>query len=105
MKRFGKLDSNNLITHIECVVDAEAVTEQNGIDFLRHVHKNNDNWVEIPNRAVEIGYTYDPSAKTFTPPQPFPSWTLDSNREWQAPVDYPSDTTGHTWNEADQTWD
>src|SRR6056300_1287011 len=37
-----------------------------------------------------IGYTYDATKDKFITPQPFPSWSLDSNDDWQAPITYPT---------------
>ena len=39
-----------------------------------------------------IGYSYDPSKDKFILPQPYSSWSLDANDDWQAPVTYPSVT-------------
>jgi len=38
------------------------------------------------------GYVYDPVKDKFLTPQPFASWSLDSNDDWQAPITYPSVT-------------
>jgi hypothetical protein len=38
------------------------------------------------------GYTYDFAKNKFLAPQPFASWSLDSNDDWQAPITYPSIT-------------
>lgn len=52
------------------------------------------------------GFTYDSSKNKFIRPQPYPSWSLDSNDDWQAPVDRPSDTSKrYVWNETDRRWD
>ena len=40
-----------------------------------------------------IGYSYDASKDKFIQAQPYPSWALDSNDDWQAPVTYPSATS------------
>ena len=37
-----------------------------------------------------IGMVYDPVKDKFLSPQPFASWSLDSNDDWQAPITYPS---------------
>jgi hypothetical protein len=52
------------------------------------------------------GDVYDPAKNKFLGPQPFASWSLDANDEWQAPVTYPTDTEGYTlsWDEAGQKW-
>ena len=36
------------------------------------------------------GYTYDFAKNKFLAPQPFASWSLNSNDDWQAPITYPS---------------
>jgi hypothetical protein len=40
-----------------------------------------------------IGYTFDSHKNKFIAPQPFASWSLDANDDWQAPVAYPTVTT------------
>ena len=52
-----------------------------------------------------IGYRYDASKNKFISPQPFASWSLDGSDDWQAPITYPSVTSGSgftymiSWNE------
>ena len=52
-----------------------------------------------------IGYRYDASKNKFITPQPYASWSLDSSDDWQAPITYPSVTSGSgftyfiRWNE------
>ena len=52
------------------------------------------------------GFTFDAAKNKFISPQPFASWALDGNDDWQAPVTYPTDTTDKTirWDEAGQKW-
>ena len=52
-----------------------------------------------------IGYTYDTENDVFYPPQPYPSWTLNSNWVWEAPVEYPDDGNFYQWNEETTSWD
>jgi hypothetical protein len=49
-----------------------------------------------------IGWTYDEQANQFVAPQPFKSWTLDENNDWQPPT--PKPDGNYYWNEATQTW-
>jgi hypothetical protein len=51
-----------------------------------------------------IGYTYNADADVFVAPQPFPSWTLDSNHDWQPPTPYPTDGETYYWNEEELAW-
>ena len=52
-----------------------------------------------------IGYRYDASKNKFITPQPYESWSLDGSDDWQAPITYPSVTSGSDftylirWNE------
>ena len=49
-----------------------------------------------------IGYTYDEQANQFVAPQPYESWTLDENNDWQPPTLKPDGD--YYWNETTQTW-
>ena len=53
-----------------------------------------------------IGMVYNESKDKFLAPQPYASWTLDANDDWQAPVAYPTDkdNKGITWDEDNQRW-
>ena len=60
------------------------------------------------------GFVYDPVKDKFLRPQPYASWSLDDNDDWQAPVAWPtilSYTVGEeehfydvTWNEEGLKW-
>ena len=54
-----------------------------------------------------IGWTYDSVKEKFIAPQPFASWTLNSDDEWEAPVVEPAAEEGkvHNWNEENRQWD
>ena len=49
-----------------------------------------------------IGWTYDEQANQFVAPQPYASWTLDENNDWQPPT--PKPDGNYYWDEATQTW-
>jgi hypothetical protein len=57
-----------------------------------------------------IGDTFDSSKDKFIKPQPYPSWSLDSNDDWVAPVTYPtiteidSNIVYTSWDEDNQKW-
>jgi hypothetical protein len=50
------------------------------------------------------GYTYDAEADVFVAPQPYPSWTLDGNHDWQPPVPRPTDDRMYRWDEDTLSW-
>ncbi len=52
-----------------------------------------------------IGHVYDPSKDKFLNPQPYASWSLDDNDDWQAPVAAPDKGTGSSGNEIVPDWD
>ena len=49
-----------------------------------------------------IGWTYDEQTNQFVAPQPYASWTLDENNDWQPPT--PKPDGNYYWNEDTQTW-
>ena len=51
-----------------------------------------------------IGHTYDADKDVFVRPKPYPSWSLDENSDWQAPVAMPDDDKAYYWNEDDKEW-
>ena len=55
-------------------------------------------------RPAAIGWNYAEDADAFYAPQPFPSWTLDDDYRWQAPVPYPTDGGDYYWDEETGTW-
>jgi len=59
----------------------------------------------IRKQYAGIGMKYDPEADVFVYPQPYASWTLDENYDWQPPVAYPTDGEAYNWNEETTTWD
>jgi len=51
-----------------------------------------------------IGYSWDGAG--FAAPQPFASWTLNTDSYlWEAPVAYPTDGIMYRWNEDDTDWE
>lgn len=52
-----------------------------------------------------IGFSYDSINDVFIPPQPYPSWILNSATWlWEAPVPYPNDGKDYSWDEATLSW-
>lgn len=52
-----------------------------------------------------LGYTYDEVNDVFYAPQPYPSWSLNTNTWlWESPIPYPSDGGLYNWDEATASW-
>mgnify|MGYP004448640959 CR=1 FL=1 len=63
-------------------------------------------------RYAGIGFIYDPAKNKFLHQQPYDSWSLNGNDDWEAPVTHPTITTYGdpekryhiSWDEAGQKW-
>lgn len=64
-----------------------------------------ETYMDTPGKNyASIGYTYDAVNNNFIAPQPYPSWTLDANDIWQAPLPQPPPPPKTIWNEQLQEW-
>ena len=132
MAHFCELDSNNIVTQVIVVADADTADAQGnhmesiGIAFCQRLIGGN--WKQTsyntqggthtnggtPFRGnyAGIGYTYDTLHDVFYAPQPYPSWTISAPTwTWTSPVPYPTDVGAeespkrYTWNEETKAWD
>ena len=51
-----------------------------------------------------LGFRYLAEADVFITPSPFPSWALDENHDWQAPLPRPTPEGVYNWDEDAQEW-
>lgn len=115
MAHYAEIDGNNVVLRVIVVDNKDESTpdgttvESIGIAFCQRLFGGN--WVKtsyngnIRKRYAGIGYTYDKDLDAFVPPQPFPSWTLDSNTaNWIPPTPRPEDGKQYYWDEATKTW-
>ena len=56
----------------------------------------------IRKQFPSAGFTYDDVRDEFVAPQPFESWTLDENNDWQPPT--PKPDGDYYWNENLLVW-
>ena len=57
----------------------------------------------INKNFAGVGYTFD--GVGFAAPQPYLSWTLNSESYlWEAPVAYPTDGESYSWDEETTSW-
>ena len=91
---------------VQRVIVVHDNEEANGAQFCHDLFGGE--WVQtsynnrIRKQFAGVGYTYDSNADVFIAPQPFASWTLDSNHDWQPPT--PKPDGDYYWNEEQQTW-
>jgi hypothetical protein len=99
------------VVHNNELLDENGIEqEQKGIDFLINWSDGYLHWKQTSYNSsfrknyAGIGYTYDPQNDAFIPPKPFPSWLLNANAHWEAPVDMPTDGKMYSWDEATTSW-
>lgn len=108
MAHYAFLDSNNIVT--EVIVGRDEWEIVDGVSDWEHAYslvrgqvcKRTSYNNRIRKQYAGVGYTYDPVADVFVAPQPFPSWTLDSNHDWQAPT--PKPEGDWMWDESELAW-
>ena len=115
MAHFAKLDENNYVIAVNALSNHVIIingveSEQVGIDFMSNL-LNYPFWKQTSYNGnfrknyAGIGYYYDSVRDAFSPPKPFPSWTLNEEScLWDSPVLYPSDGKMYTWNEEILNW-
>ena len=91
MTIYADLNENNLVINV-------IVADQKFIDNLPHGSE-----FLILTRGG-IGWTYDAAADVFIAPQPYSSWTLDNNYDWQPPTPQPPSPPQTYWDEQLQKW-
>lgn len=116
MAHFAQLDDNNVVTQVIVVANEELLldgveSETKGVIFCKSLFGEDTKWKQtsyngnIRKNYAGIGYTYDVANDWFYAPQPYPSWTLDTEARWQPPVAYPTDGKMYIWNEETLSWD
>ena len=106
MAHFAEIDSNNIVIRVLVVPDER---EHDGQQYLADEMALGGRWIRtsynnrIRKQYAGIGYFYDEEADVFIAPQPFPSWSLDENNDWQPPVPMPEDGI-YYWDEESLSW-
>ena len=120
MAHFAELDNNNIVKRV--IVVGNDVETAAGPLGTNDMHVDGETWCvnffkggnwkqtsynhNFRKQYAGKGYTFDSAKDKFISPQPYASWALDGNDDWQAPVTYPTDTTDKNigWDEAGQKW-
>ena len=117
MAHYAWINENNIVVSVTVGVDEDVM--QNGIGG------STEAWEEFYTQAVNqpgiyikrtsyngnirynyagIGYSYDPIDDAFIAPKPLPSWILNNDKQWEAPVAYPQDGKKYYWIEESGEW-
>lgn len=94
---FAKLDDLNRVTSV-------IVANQDFIDLQDGVWVQADINGVSPKNYPGLNWVYDVINNAFIAPKPYPSWILDSNSQWHAPISMPDDDKPYFWDEDSQTW-
>lgn len=106
MSHFAEI-KGNIVQRVLVVGDDQ---EQRGAEFLSDDLGLGGTWIQcsyngtIRKQYPSIGYTYDPTADVFIAPQPYPSWVLDKNHDWQPSVPMPDGDKLWSWDEKTLSW-
>lgn len=94
MAHYAYLDDTNTVVAV--IVGKDETELIDGLDTETYYAQGTDYTVKrtsyhgnIRKQFAGIGFTYNPIADVFIAPQPYPSWTLDNNYDWQAPKEKP----------------
>jgi hypothetical protein len=107
MAHYAFLDANNVVTEVIVGIDeTELIEGQSPEDWyaefrgqrcVRTSYNGN-----IRKQYASIGGSYNAVNDVFISEKPYPSWILDENFDWQAPIPMPGEDYG--WDEETQQW-
>lgn len=110
MAHYAFLDEENIVTEVivgrneDETVDGVSDWETYYGNIRGQVCKRTSFNNNIRKQYAGVGYTYDETDDVFIAPQPYPSWILDENHDWQPPVPYPDDEGMFVWDEDIEDW-
>ena len=109
MAHYAFLDSNNVVTEVIVGIDETELIE--GLspevwygNFRNQVCKRTSYNHKIRKQYAGKGFKYDADLDIFIQPQPYNSWVLDSNHDWQPPTQKPTDGKEYVWFEPNKVW-
>jgi hypothetical protein len=105
MAHFAEIDENNIVKRV-LVVDNSL--EYRGEDFLANELGLGGRWIQTSYNSnfrkqyAGVGFRYDEVRDEFVSLQPYPSWMLDENNDWQPPT--PQTYPSTYWDEQSLSW-
>lgn len=119
MAYFAQIDEDGLVVQVIKISNSDAPDPAPGKSETRgraFIAAPPPKGLGLPGRWVQTsyngtirkqycgpGYRYDAAADVFIAPQPFPSWTLDGNHDWQPPTPMPTEGDWY-WDEGTLSW-
>ena len=106
MSHWAEIDSNNKVLRV-LVGNNNDPHGDEGYQWL--LDNLGGRWIKtsynnrIRKQFAGIGFTYDEVNDVFIRQQPYASWTLDNNFDWQPPTPMPTEGL-YSWNEEKLEW-
>lgn len=116
MAYFAELDADGIVVQVISISNADALdpaptnSEPLGQAFIADTLGLPGEWRQTSyngnfrKQYCGPGFRYDADADVFIAPQPFPSWMLDANHDWQPPTPMPTADGLWVWDEDTQSW-
>ena len=110
MAHYAFLNADNVVTEVIVGIDETELIEglypETWYGNLRNQVCKRTSYNAATNgyrkQYAGKGFTYDHVRNEFVAPQPYPSWTLDTNNDWQPPT--PKPDGDYLWNETELEW-
>jgi hypothetical protein len=106
MSHWAEINNDNKVIRV-LVGDNNDPTGDEGYQWL--IDNLGGTWIQTSynnnfrKQYAGIGYTYDAIDDVFIAPQPYPSWLLDENFDWQPPTPMPTEGMWY-WDEDSLSW-
>lgn len=116
MAYFANIDKNGIVIQVIAISNDDAPdpapshSEPIGQAFISNVlglvgeYRQTSFNANFRKQYAGIGWRYDADGDVFIAPQPYPSWTLDANHDWQPPTPMPSEGGPWMWDEDTLSW-
>lgn len=129
MAHFAQIDDNNIVLQVLVIDQSEIDTgnwgdptkwiqtsynTRGGVYFIPNTHTPDpDQSKAFRKNYASVGFLWlpnGPQGAGFAPPQPYPSWSMNSfSYLWEPPIPipphpWPQGVIGYQWDEANQTW-
>lgn len=108
MAHYAYLDDNNIVVAVTVGKDETEFID--GLDTETYYALGTSYTVKrtsynhnIRKQYAGIGFIYDAVNDVFIAPQPFASWSLDQNFDWQPPTSMPTQGEWY-WDEDSLSW-
>ena len=102
MAYYAKINNESIVENV-ILADQEVIDSEVLGDPSNFIETKKDG--SIRKQYAGIGDTYDQENDVFISPQPYSDWVLNSDYDWEPPIQKPDDGKNYSWNQENSTWD